>query len=69
MDSNGLKCSGSRIRSLVHFCSGWVDIKLLKSIQRRATGMGKALEGEKCEEWLRSFGLLGPEQRRLRGGS
>lgn len=52
-----------------HFCSGWVDVKLLKSVQRRATRMGKALEGEMCEEWLRSFGLLGPEQRRLRGGS
>ena len=30
--------------------------------------VGKALEGKMHEEWLRSLGLFGPEQRRLRGG-
>ena len=39
------------------------DIKLLESIQRRATKMGKGLEGKVYEEQLRSLGLLSPEQR------
>jgi len=30
--------------------------------------MGKDLEGRRCEEWLRSLGLSGSEQSRLRGG-
>ena len=29
--------------------------------------MVKDLEGKMCEKWLGYLGLLGPEQRRLRG--
>ena len=29
---------------------------------------GEGFEGKECEAWLRDLGLLGPEQRRLRGG-
>ena len=35
----------------------------LESIQRRATKMGKGLEGKVYEEWLRPFALCSPEQR------
>lgn len=30
--------------------------------------MEKALEGKMCDEWLRSLGLFGPEQKRMRRG-
>ena len=49
----------------VTICKGY---KLSESIQQRATKMGKDLEGKVHEEQLRTFGLFGPEQRRLRGG-
>jgi len=39
------------------------DIKLLECGQRRATKMGKGLEGKMYEEQMRSLGLLSPEQR------
>ena len=42
------------------------DIELLENIQRRAKKMVKGLEGKTYEEQLRSLGLFGPEQSRLR---
>jgi len=36
------------------------DIKLLESLQWRATKMEKGLEGKRCEEWLRALGFFGP---------
>ena len=39
------------------------DIKLLDTVQRKATEVVKGLQGNIHEEWLRSLGVLSPEQR------
>ena len=39
------------------------DMKLLESVQKRATKMWKGLEDETYEERLRSLGVLSAEQR------
>ena len=44
------------------------DIKILDSVQKRATNMVKCLAGKAFEEQLTSLALLNPEKRRLRGG-
>ena len=38
-------------------------MELIKSIQWKATKIVKSLEGKMYEEWLRSLGLLSPDQR------
>lgn len=44
------------------------DIKLLESVQRRATEMGESLQGKEYEGQLKSPGWFGSERRRQSGG-
>ena len=39
------------------------DMKVLKSIWKRAMKMGKGLENKIYEEWLMSLGLFSPDKR------
>ena len=48
---------------LEHWVQCERDIKLLETIQRRATKMVKGLEGQKNDEWLRHLVLFCLEQR------
>lgn len=59
---------------LKHCVQVWVsqykkDIKQLEPVQRRAMKVVKDMKGKACEEQLRSFVLLSPEQRKLRVSS
>lgn len=59
---------------LKHCVQVWVsqykkDIKQLEPVQRRAMKVVKDMKGKVCEEPLRSFVLLSPEQRKLRVSS
>jgi len=55
-------------------CGFWVpeyrkNIKLLESVQKRASKAAKGLEGKMDEELLRSLGLPSPEQKEAYGRS
>jgi len=57
---------------LQHCVMVWVpqykeDIKILETVQRKATKTGKSLEGKVCEEWLRAL-VSSAQSRRADGG-
>lgn len=42
------------------------DVEVMEQVQRRTTELGKGLESEKCEKWLRDWEVFSLGKRTLR---